>query len=307
MDDRKKGPGSPDDEEEPQKDAPEGEGEPEDVDDGTPRATRAELDAFLALPETRRRAAGILGAHAPRKLVEELLHDAVNDELAARMPPRIGRMQPWFDKCCRNVAARDYRKRKRRAKYEGEMPSAPVQRDEAGEPIPVEAADPVADPDPSTHPDDDGPRAEGLVFCTWMRHAVADDPSDRQTWEMMEEWADGEDEKKTYLTIALSRGITEAAFKKRAQRLKEKYLPRYRRWRNRAILLLVLGVALVGALVWWIVTRQKPEPTPRPPPLAPIPSASGSPPDTPFEPALPTSPRPAPPAPPPKPGDKPQP
>jgi DNA-directed RNA polymerase specialized sigma24 family protein len=274
-----------DDAQAPQDDAeaPDGQDdEPEDVDDGTPRVTLEELSAFLALPATSTRAAGIVGAKVKPQDVEDFVSQAVAEALAAKVLPCSGRVQAWFDSICRRVVAGHYRKRARRKKYEGAMPEARPIRDEAGEPV-DDPGDAVVDLDPSYRPDEDDFRAEGLLFDRWMRDAVADDPQDRETYAIMEEWADADEEHtKTYAQLAKEHGLTEVKLYKRIQRLKEKYLARYKRWRNGFFALLLFGASIV-ALVAWLVYRAV---SPRPPmhePIAPepVPSASASPSATP--------------------------
>ena len=272
--------------------------DPADVDDGTPRATGTDVHAFLSRRATLMRAAGIIGKRVPPDQVGDFVNDAVVEAKSATRLPSLGKLQAWFDRICRRVVARHYRKKKRREKHEGELPEQPVQVDEAGEPIPADAVDPVFDVDPSTDPReaDESPHAEGILFTRWMRWAVAGNPTDRETWAMMEEWADGEDEGRTYESVARSRGMSEAAFKKRAQRLREKYRPRYEKWRNRAVLVLLLLGAFAVVAWLYVVLRKDERPAPPPPQVPqPVQSASAGPPDLPFEPALPTTVQPQPP------------
>jgi DNA-directed RNA polymerase specialized sigma24 family protein len=289
---------------------PEEEPEPADEDDESPRVTREELRAFLSRPETLRRAASIIGGRVRQDYVGDFVQDAVSDALAAKELPRVSRLQAWFDRCCRNVIARVYRKRARRAKHEGEMPEAPAVVDEAGEPV-DDPGDAVKDVDPRVEPlyVGDEWRTEGWLLRRWMRQEVASDPRDRETWAIMEELADAEDEEKlSYKKLADKHGMTEAQLYKRVERLREKYRQRYERWRSGMVLALlkwglaavVAGVVIAWAL-WKLVAPSMPPQIRRDPDeLSPAPSASAS--DTPFEPALPTQP-PAPPKPqtPPKP------
>lgn len=261
----------------PDSDAPDSEDatdEPEDADDGSPRATREQLQAFLALPATLRRAAGIVGKRVPGQDVGDFVGQAVQDALRATRMPTVDGMQPWFDACCRKAVARHYRRRERRKKYEGAMPVAPEARDEAGQPV-EDPGDAVVDIDPSVDPEDVDLRAEGMLFRRWMKSAVADDAHDRQTYAAMEAWADAdEDAGATYATVAAAHGMTDAAFKKRVQRLREKYAPRYERWRNRTIVLLLLGGVALVLLVWALLHRRAPPPVP----VGPVTSASTRPP-----------------------------
>jgi hypothetical protein len=137
------------------------------------------------------------------------------------------------------------------------------------------------DIDPSFDPEADDFRAEGLLFTRWMRAAVAGDPRDHETWAMMEEWARSEEEGdgKTYEDIAREHDIGVSALKKRIERLKDKYEKRYRQWRKRfMVMLMLLGGAFVIVLaivVWWLLQPRAPAAVPIAP--EPMPSASATP------------------------------
>ena len=84
---------------------------------------------------------------------------------------------------------------------------------------------------------------------------------------------------------------------------KEQYLPQYKRWRNRLILLILLGAVFIAAVTWLVTRphRAKTEdiaPSPDVPQLAPSSSASAEPvepspaPPPTFNNALPTKPPP---------------
>jgi hypothetical protein len=90
----------------------------------------------------------------------------------------------------------------------------------------------------------------------------------------------------------------------RVHDFKETYLPRYQRWRNSTILLLLLlGAIVIGVLVAWRMTRphhprvEAISPAPDVPLLVPTSSDSGEPvqpppaPSAPFNNALPTNPK----------------
>ncbi len=116
-----------------------------------------------------------------------------------------------------------------------------------------------------------------------------DDPRDRgETLAIPLEHARGG---KTYEQMAEERDMTLTALSSRIFEFKGKYMPRYRRWRSRMVMLLLLGgVALVMMIVLWILRAAPADirPAPHAPPVAPpVPSATASTPETLFlEPAL---------------------
>jgi hypothetical protein len=183
------------------------------------------------------------------------------------------------------------------------MPEAPVQRDEAGEPI-EDPGDAVVDIDPSADPTVETVQHEGMLLRGWMKRAVADDPTHRETFEILEEWANEEVEgdedeakrKASLRAIAAKHGLSEAAIYKRAARMNDKYLPRYRRWRNGMVMFLLLATAVIVALVARALPHARPplpiQPEPSLHPVAPVPSVPVNlePKDTEFMPALPTEP-----------------
>lgn len=147
-------------------------------------------------------------------------------------------------------------------------------------------------------------RAEGWLLRRWMRDEVAADPRDRETWAIMEELADADDDEGlSYKKLAAKHGMTEAQLYKRVERLREKYRRRYERWRNGMFLAflrwgaaIVVGGVAIAWILWWLLRPDPPSRIERDPDeLQPAPSASASA-EPPFEPALPTQP-PAPPRP----------
>jgi len=79
-------------------------------------------------------------------------------------------------------------------------------------------------------------------------------------------------------------------------RMNDKYLPRYRRWRNGMVMFLLLATAVIVALVARALPHARPplpiQPEPSVRPVAPVPSVPVNlePKDTEFMPALPTQP-----------------
>jgi DNA-directed RNA polymerase specialized sigma24 family protein len=255
--------------------------DPDDDTDDSLRITAEALHAFVALPATRRRAARIVGKRIPPQEVSSVVSEAISDALGASRRPAEDRVKAWFDVICRKAVARWHRKRAKQKLREGPMPVAAQPLDEAGLPL-EDPGDAVVDIDPSFDPAADDFRAEGLLFTRWMRSAVADDPRDRETWAMMEEWARSQHEdeqEKTYEDIAREHAIGVSALKKRIERLKDKYEKRYRQWRKRfMVMLMLLGGALVIALailVWWLLQPRAPTAIPIAP--EPTPSTSATP------------------------------
>ena len=178
--------------------------------------------------------------------------------LTAR-PPRSEKVLPaWLWTIARRRAIKWLEKRKRRAKYEGPMPThAPREDAYTG------AVDPD-DAEPAEHAYD--PQADDelgeLLGSALDRFIGGDNRRDRETRDMIRESAE---DKKTYAQIAKERKTTEAAVAKRIQRFKEKYADRVKR-RNRMMLWLKIGggalAFVVAAIIAYFVLR--------PPPPAPI-------------------------------------
>lgn len=122
----------------------------------------------------------------------------------------------------------------------------------------------------------------------WLAQQVANDPRDKETFEIVLEHAQGG---KTYQHIAREREMTLTALSSRIFEFKCKYIPRYKKWRNRTVLLLLLGGAavIVAIVVLWLLRRPDaigPDPSWVPPSKAPAPSATASTPPR-FDQALP--------------------
>lgn len=157
---------------------------------------------------------------------------------------------------------------------------------DAGEPV-EDPGDAVRDVDPRVEPlyVGDEWRAEGWRLRRWMRQEVASDPRDRETWAILEELADAEDDEKlSYKKLADRHGMTEAQLYKRVERFREKYRRRYEQWRSRAVLVLLRWGAVAvaaGVVIAWVVSKLlSPAPPPRilrePDELRPAPSTMPS-------------------------------
>jgi len=143
---------------------------------------------------------------------------------------------------CQRRIADHLEQRRLRKKYEGPMPGPRLRQDEAGEYVPDEEAS----ADPSYDPEAVDGRVEGLIFRRYLESVVASDPRDEETYGWLLAWSDDE---LTYSQIAELAGVSPADVTKRVQRFKEKYAPRYERWRNRTLLPLLLLGAVILAVV----------------------------------------------------------
>jgi len=131
------------------------------------------------------------------------------------------------------------------------MPGPPLRQDESGEYVPDEEASAEASHDPEAV---DG-RVEGLLFRRYLESVVAGDPRDEETYGWLLAWSDDE---LTYPQIAALAGVSPDHVAKRMQRFKEKYAPRYERWRNRTLLpLLLLGAVLLVVVLVVLALRTK--------------------------------------------------
>lgn len=188
-------------------------------------------------------------------------------------------------------------KRATRREYEGAMPDAPTLEDEAGERV----LDEEADIDPARDPEAEDGRLEGMLLRRFLAHAVKGNARDEETYGWMIAWSDDD---KGYAEIARDAKVNRNTVHGRVHEFKEKYLPEYKRWRNRMLLLVLLGavlaVAVYVALRAASPRRPKVEdirPAPDFPWLVPSSSASGEPVEGPpapppsFNNALPTQPQ----------------
>ena len=256
--------------------------------------------AFLARKETVAWVFARVRAKVPEPLVEEIAQDALARALrSAHTATDESALGAWTGTITDREIADAHKKRKRRGTFEGPMPEAPLPRDEAGEPVAddsVEAEEARAAFDPSYDPARDDVRVQGWLMCRYLEQAVRGNARDAETLSWMMAWADGD---KTYEQIAAERRISPGAIAKRVFLFKEKYLPRYRRYRNGMIVLWLTVAVAVGVAVWLLLRPRAGavEPIHADPDFKPLPSASAppvAPPDRPFEPAGPTgSPEPA--------------
>jgi len=253
-----------------------------------PSITREQLRAYLSRPDTLKRARGIIGRKVQPQDVEDRLNHAVAEAMAAPQLPETEAQTPaWFDTICERVPARIHRKDIKRQRWTGPMPKAPSS-DEGGQEPEVQADGDVADP--GFDAQDEDVRVDGRLLRAWLERQVVDDARDAQTLAWILEWTD---EERTYQQIADGSGVSLASVNKRVHDFKRKYLPRYERWRDRTLPLLLLGGAIVLVtvvlLVWSWLHRESIGPDPGFDPRdRPVPSASASAPPPPtFDQALP--------------------
>jgi RNA polymerase sigma factor (sigma-70 family) len=256
--------------------------------------------AILTSPETRKFVRNLIKGKVPSAHVSDLVQETLREALEAlgKSPPdRLEALHGWLSTIARRVVADFLTKRNRRKEYEGPMP--PGARDEGGEEATDDDGREIGPPklptellyDPREGDDEEEAAVDGWLVRQWIARQVANNPRDRETFEILLEYAQGE---KTYEEIASERGMTSTALRSRIFEFKKKYVPRYKRWRNRALVWTFLGgVAVVAAaIVLWLLTRPAeigPDPSKVPPRPAPAPSATVSAPP-PFEPAEPPQP-----------------
>jgi DNA-directed RNA polymerase specialized sigma24 family protein len=220
------------------------------------------------------------------------------EALGKSPPERLEAMYGWLSTIARRVVADFLTKRNRRKEYEGPMP--PEQRDEGGDETTHDDGSGIEAPkvptellfDPRESDDEEEAEVDGWLVRQWIARQVENNPRDRETFDILLEYAQGE---KTYEEIASERGMTSTALRSRIFEFKRKYVPRYKRWRNRALVWVFLGgvvAVVVAAILLWLLLRPAaigPDPSKVPPRPAPVPSATASAPP-PFEPAEPPQP-----------------
>jgi DNA-directed RNA polymerase specialized sigma24 family protein len=251
-----------------------------DDDAPPPPPLRPAVRAFLSRKDVSRWVFRRMKQKLPRDDGEQVAQDALQECVEkVRWPAsdEPGVLWAVLKTVCRRRIADHLEQRRLRKQYEGPMPGPRLRQDEAGEYVPDEEAS----ADPSHDPRVVDARVEGLLLRRYLEGAVASDPRDEETYGWLLAWSD---EELTYPQIAELAGVSPDDVAKRVQRFKEKYVPRYERWRNRTFLpLLLLGALLLAVVIVVLVLfglRRKTERIERtddfrlvPPPSA---SASGS-------------------------------
>lgn len=265
-------------------------------DDDRPRVTPEVLREFLSRLDVHKSVIGSVAKKVSEYYREAVAQDCLEEALAAKSLPYAHKdpvaqdkgMQAWLGTLVDRKVADHHEWLRTRKEHEGEMPTAPVKRDEAGEPIEGDD-EAVTDIDPSHDPRAEDRRMEGILLKQFLEHAVRGNPRDEETCSWVFAWTD---EDKSYEQIAKDAKLTTAAVYSRVHEFKNKYLPRYKRFRNRAILLILLFAAAVAWVIYTLWPRTEPI-QPARDFKWPVPSASasaGPPPDDSFNNALPTPP-----------------
>jgi DNA-directed RNA polymerase specialized sigma24 family protein len=228
-------------------------------DDRDPKAAiRAAWRRFLGRADVyawvhKHVAAKVDAYHAP-----EVAGDALTEAIGVTSLPDSdveGVLWAWLRTIVDRGIADFHEKRTTRKKYQGDMPPAPVKVDEAGEPVDTTYDDDIEDRDPSYDPRAPDRRVEGFFLRQYLKLAVKGNTRDAETLSWILQWTD---EGKGYQEIADAAGLSRAKVEARVHRFKHKYFARYEKWRDRAIVLLVLlGALLLVALLAWLLNRPK--------------------------------------------------
>jgi DNA-directed RNA polymerase specialized sigma24 family protein len=231
--------------------------------------TDAQLRAFLAHPDVQKRIRGIVAARvradAPEALRDDLAQQANLDVLTSKSRPRsMDTASGWLAMVTTHSIARHMRAEGSRARW---LETGVDFHDDEGPPGTAVAA--------SSGRDD-------WLLSRWLAHAVAGDPRDQETFELIAYKAASS---KSYEQVALEHATNESALRKRIARFQSKYRPRYRRRRVNIALALVTG-ALTLALLGWLFWRPTPE-VAKPPPRTPLPPSTVAPPPGPPAPIAP--------------------
>ncbi len=254
-----------------------------------PRELPPAVRAFLSRKDVWQFVHTYVKRRVPHAEYEQVAQDALMEATAnAVWPDTDEEKVRWatLTTVTDRVIADHLTKRRRRREYEGDMPADPTVQDEAGDYVPDEEKD----RDPSLDPRVPVPRVEGMIMRRYLAQAVKGKPRDEETLRWMTLWAD---EERTYDDIARETGLPVTTVSKRVHDFKEEYGPKYERWRNRTILIVLLLAAAVAA---YFLLRPRPDAIrPAPDFTWPPPSASSAapvlpPPPPSFDNALPTQP-----------------
>ena len=275
-------------------DAPKGAADDPDDDDGplegddptAPPLAPEVVRKFLGSKKAFEVAKAAVAKRVPSQEVGDLAMLALEDALAAPPPHAEAALVSWLHRIARRRAADWLRKRARRKKYEGEMPSHVAREDDyTGETLAEDGDGDRASGEGAVELSDDD--ADDLLG-PHLERLVGDNAKERELLDMLRERANG----KPLKTIAAERGYTEDQLTSRIQRFKKKYEEPVRRRRQRLFLFKLFGVAaaiaVAAVLAWWWLHRGdaiRRDPSRAPP--APSASASAAPPE-PFMPANPT-------------------
>jgi len=240
-------------------------------DDRDPKAaTRAAWRSFLSRKDVYAWVQSHVAAKVDAYNAPEVAGDALTEAIRATALPdsdEEGVLWAWLRTIVDRGVADFHEKRATRKKYEGNMPRAPVKVDEAGEPVDTTYDDDVEDRDPSSDPRAPDRRVEGFLLRQYLKQAVKGNARDEETLSWILQWTD---EGKGYQEIADAAGVSRAKVEARVHRFKHKYFARYEKWRDRAVVFLVLlGAVLLLVLLAWLLNRPKAveQPTQEPAPV----------------------------------------
>jgi len=274
-------------------------------DDRDPKgAMRAAWRRFLSRKDVYAWVHSHVAAKVDAYNAPEVAGDALTEAIRTTALPdsdEEGVLWAWLRTIVDRGIADFHEKRATRKKYEGDMPRVPVKVDEAGEPVDSTYDDDVEDRDPSHDPRAPDRRVEGFLLRLYLKQAVKGNARDEETLSWIIQWTD---EGKGYQEIADAAGVSRAKVEARVHRFKHKYLARYEKWRDRAIVLVVLlGAVLLLVLLAWLLDRPKAieQPTREPAPvpadaatvLAPLPDFDNAWPTQPGDASAPKPPKPA--------------
>jgi DNA-directed RNA polymerase specialized sigma24 family protein len=228
-----------------------------------------QLRAYLALPEIQKRIMTVVRATLKdgpaAHLAEDIAQEANVAMLSAKSRPRaMDTAFGWVSMAARRAVVHSFRRRK------------------------IENAWLVPDGDideyPSRRPP---PPADEWMISRWLARVVRDNATDQETFELLVYKARSE---KTYEQVASEHGMTGVALRSRVWTFRNKYQPRWVRWKRALELLLLLGAVAIAVLLW-LFSRPKhaeirPDPTPAVPSIAPTTTATAKEPV--FEPSKPT-------------------
>jgi len=239
-------------------------GGPPDDDDGplegddpsAPPLDAKIVRAFLGTKKAREVATAAIVKKVPAQVVEELVNEALADALEAPPPCAEAALVAWLHRIARRRAADWLRRRKRRSKYEGPMPTRAAREDAyTGAPVDEDAAGPPSRAEATYDPEQDD-EAEDLLG-DHLERLVGGNAKDREVLGWIRRHGGGT----AYKAIAAEIGLTEDQIASRIYRFKQKYYAPVKRRRQRMLLLWLFGagaaVLAAVAVLWWLLHREE--------------------------------------------------
>jgi DNA-directed RNA polymerase specialized sigma24 family protein len=229
--------------------------EPVEGDDpSAPPLDPAVVHAFLASKKARDVAKAAIAKKIPAQEVGELVSQAIEDALTADPPHVEAALVSWLYKIAERRAADWLRKRKRRRKYEGAMPTQSAREDDYTGARIDDDADGEAAPAGYSPDQDDDP---GEMVGDHLLRLIGGNAKELEVVGWIREHAGG----KSFKQIAAERRLTEAQIANRIYRLKLKYQKPIQRRRQRMLLVWLFGgaaaVVVAAAIVWWLFFRDE--------------------------------------------------